>query len=358
MSVRTPCGRALLAAALVWLAITTPAAAQADPAAAYRELLGQYAGGREEEALQRLRELEAALSAAPGLERARGVQIGLVKALPLAVPEALLPVIALHESASLAYQRRSSEGLAAHSRTMMFRLCELFAASSTTADDRRVASDLFASLGGYFHQTSAGSTGLNLFKRSLALDPSNEAALLGAATASEQHGRYDRALGYLERLRRAHPENAEGRLRLAINLGRVGRSGEAIAILEGLPETDAPVWILSLAHQALARLHIDELRMDDAHQALLAGMARIPVDPALAIALAYAAERKAVEGDGSDLFAVLERSARSSGRPPRYRYSRDPVEVFERARTRLRRRAREARPALADALSEPGSSGG
>ncbi len=358
MGGRAQRGRALVAAVLAGLAAGAPAPPETAAAGAYREALASQALGRETEAWRRLAKLEAELIAAGfSFERLRQIEIGVIRELPPAPPEALLPVIVLHERARLAYRRQGSEPHAFHARTCMFLVAELFAARADTDERRRLAADLLAVLGGDLMESSTGAAGSRLFTQALKLDGSNEAALLGAAIEAEQSGHYARALGLLERLARAHPANPEGQLRLAINRLRAGRAREADEVLGRLLAGGAPAWILSLAHQTRARLLLDDDRPEEASRALAAAIADHPDDSALAIAHAWAAERAGSGEGGRDLRTALERSARSPERPPRYRYSRPPSELFERTRRGLRRRAADGRQALAEVLAYPPAAG-
>lgn len=236
----------------------------------------------------------------------------------------------------------------------MLLLCDLLAERVLTTPERRLAGGWFASLGGYSQETSTGPIAMSLFQRALAVDPSNEAALLGAATDLEKHGRYAKAVPFLEQLLRAHPQSSEGRLRFAINLHRMGRSIEATAHLRKLLDTEAPPWILSLAHQALARQLMDASHWDRARDVLAQGVARHPEDHTLALALAYVIER--LTTDSGDLRLVAGQSTSdfhgSRQRPPRFVYARFSAEAFARLRRRLRSDSQASLHLLAAALAE------
>lgn len=319
---------------------------------AYRDVLRHYASGEDGEALRRLQHLEMDPEvSSPELERMRARRLGLLERLVPGEPDLLLPVVFLHETAYLAYLKQNLQTLAFHSRTTMFLLSELYAEHVTTQEHRQRAADLFATLGGYFQESSSDRSAMELFRQSLELDATNEGALLGAAAASERNGRYPRALRYLEALHRAHPGNLEGRLRLAVNLRRTERDSEAMTLVQQLLEMDAPPWVLSLAYQTLADWLLESEKLEEAESVLREAVERFPDDPTLPIAMAYVAERRQPSLPDLDLDATLRAIAESALSPPRFRYALDPVEVFEQSRARLRELANASRGLLEAALA-------
>lgn len=320
----------------------------------YLGALESYARGDASTALSTLVDLESRWStgsAVSGPESLSEIQLNVIKATLGDRRDALLPVIILHELAYLTYLERDLVPRALRSRATLFQLVELFAEQADGAPERALASDLFASLAGYFQETSSGPTGFELYDRSLELEPANPAALLGLAFAHERQGRYRRALRYLRRLVNARPDSFEGRLRLAINLDRSERTPEAIGHLETLIRQQPPEWILSLAYQELARWRHRQGSAAAARDLLERGLERLPSDPVLAIGSAYFDELEGLGGQEVDVAAALERSAGASGPPPRYRYSLHPRELLDRVREKLRAAADRSRGDLARALS-------
>ena len=145
-------------------------------------------------------------------------------------PALVVPVIALHELA-LVERLEGDDRHTPHKRDTILALTELYAEHAVSSGERALAADLLASACGYLRQTSSALSGIDLFTRALGLDPSNEAALAGIAAAREQHGRYARALSYLQRLTASHPGYEEGHLRLAINLRRTGHPARAARLV-------------------------------------------------------------------------------------------------------------------------------
>ncbi len=343
---------ALVGLALLACASAVAAGPLASDVSAYRDVLRHYALAQDGEALRRLGELETAAEATRDrLTRMRKERFGLLERFSSVEPDLLLPVFELHETAYRAYREQRLQEATVHARATMYLLCELYAERALTQEQRATAADLFATLGALAQETSSDRSALELFRRALALDPRNESALLGAAAASERQGRYSGALRYLERLYETHPDNVEGRLRLALNLRRGGRESEASYIAEELLRTEAPPWVLSLAYQSLADWLLDAGDLDRAASVLEEGLERFPDDPTLAIAHMYVGERRQPSDPVPDLDASLHAIAASNASSPRLRYALDPTEVFERSRERLSRQADASRARLAVALA-------
>ena len=138
-----------------------------------------------------------------------------------------------------------------------------------------------------------------LLQRALEFDPDNRDALLALATDLERDGDYDAAIPYLEQLVAIPPPSVEGRLRLAINLRRVGRERDAVARLDQLttdPVADPDIrpdiqWAAEVACEELARMRIEH---DDARGAaalLRRAIERFPDSESLRLELAFALDR-------------------------------------------------------------------
>jgi tetratricopeptide (TPR) repeat protein len=273
-----------------------------------------------------------------GLDRLREVELEVASELAARGPNLLLPLIAIHEQAHLEYW---PQGLAAdpfHARTTVYRQIELYSEHLETASDRHVASDLYVSLAGYFAGGAAGPETTGLYARALQYNPENSAALTGLALTREHSGRYRSALSLLERLQETGAANAENRLRLAMNLARLGKQGEAERLLDDITSQPGPDWVVSLAFQQLARERMDQGRFDSAHDYLARGLARFPEDQSLAIGLDYVEERLGrTSGEPRAAGRVTAKDSASA----RYRYARPGSEHITATRARLREMAGE-----------------
>lgn len=288
---------------------------------------------------------------ADGLDQLREIELGLASELAQIDANLLLPLIALHERSHLEYQRQALDTGPYHARSTVYLQTQLYSEQLATTGDRRIASDLFVSLAGYFQEGSAGPGAVGLYTRALQFDPNNAAALLGLATAREQTGRYGSALALLERLVETGASDAEARLRLAINLGRLGDRDDAEKVLENLLSEAAEDWVLILAFQQLARSQMDQERFESAHAYLVRGQARFPDDFGLAVALSYLEERLGLEPAQPLAARVPAREAAAAGLSARYRYARPGYHYIDTTRERLRGLGLQNLPALARALS-------
>jgi hypothetical protein len=117
------------------------------------------------------------------------------------------------------------------------------------------------------------------------------------------------------------PGGREGRLRLAVNLLRIGRHREGEAELRALA-AEGGDWVRSVAVQELGRALAARGEHAQAGAMLAAATAALPCDPSLAAQAALAAERS-----GADLpfdLASLATCA-EAGISPRARYARPPT---------------------------------
>jgi tetratricopeptide (TPR) repeat protein len=286
-----------------------------------------------------------------GLRRA---YLAVAELLIFSGPSLLLPLIDLHESSYLYHLQHESWHAAYHSRSTMYALSNEFADSADAVNRKSLASDLFASLAGYFHADSSFRTASKLYSRALQMDATHEAALLGIATLFEQQGRYSQALSHLEDLVGAHPDNLEARLRLAINWQRSGRIPEAIEVFDSVIQESEPDWIIRLGFQELARLRLQESDLERSRAILEAGIDRFPDDPSLVIGYQYIWERADLEFDPAALQSALELCSHNCRPSARFRYASFDPQFLESLRQELRHQASKTLPALQRALASEG----
>ncbi len=320
----------------------------------YRQALEGYARGGGAGALDRLLDLETAASGAGDdrlLEKIGRSERRVIRKLQDQDIEVLLPLALLHEGAYLAHLASGRQQLATHSRLLAAEIAEGYARGARAGGGSRWASRLLTSLGGHLHQAFHERTGARLYRRALDLDPDNRAALQGLAVVHEKFGSYAQALPLLERLGRLEPEGREWRLRLAVNLVRVGRRLEGMRALEGLVAGPGTDWPEALAHQELARLLLHDGELDSARFLLEQARARFPCDTALAIQLAYLEERTEPDADGSDLAGSLRGCTAAAATPARTRYNQTPVRLLEELRGELAAQAAARLPGLRRALA-------
>lgn len=352
-----------LLALLLLLALLPPVVAaatskgkfkKAEFKASYLENLDRFARG-EADAVAELVALEIAAARLTdfNLEPLWKSKLSAVRGLLRAGPELLVPVAELHEQAYLAYLSSKEHALAAHSRTLTVELAEIYLERVEGARGSRFASAVMTSMAGHLHAAFMDPLAANLYQRASEIDPDNVASLIGLAGIRERHGAYDEAVAPLEVLVASSPEDAEGRLRLAVNLARVGRVAEAEADLRGLAEstTAIPDWIHSIAVQELSRVLIDRDEFDEAGALLETLSSSMPSDPTLPILVAYVTDRQGRPTRKSDLSESLQLGAAVRPSSPRLRYSQMPRQALDELRVALRGESAAQLAALARALS-------
>ena len=369
-------GRAALLAAVLAVALPAAGVASLEPQAIqdrYRALLGQLAAGEESAALEALLRLEwdavagdrlpEAVGEDPGravgpihpgeVERLWRAKLAVVRdLLGAGDPGLLVPITRLHERAYLAHRRVGSPQLATHSRLMAAELAQFYGQRAADAAGRATAARLLASLAGHLQGNMILSGAADLFAAALDLEGGNAAALLGLGTVHEKAGQYRQAVRYLERLAASAPDFPEGRLRLAINQGRLGERAAAERLLAALvrePATEP--WVGVLARQELARLRYERGDLAAAISVLEGGLRTAPESSALAVFLAFLYERsnqprKAAEA----LPAPPDLVFAGDGTAPRSHYNHWPFELVERERRELDAEAPARLATLARAL--------
>ena len=213
---------------------------------------------------------------------------------------------------------------------------------------------MLSSLGGTLQQAAQIRFSERVFRRALAVDADNRAALLGLAVNHEKIGDWEQAAELLDTLVEAYPGDGEARLRLAVNLRRLDRKKAAerhlAEILAGEPER----WVLPLACQELARLHAGRGDVDAAVEVLRAGIARHPGSQKLYLQLAFLHDARQETDEARRTLAEMSLRASSRGESPRHRYTHWPTAALEEARRELEAEAATRRGDLAAALETSG----
>ncbi len=319
-------------------------------AAAYRAALAPLAAGDEgwEPARAALFALQSEALAADGRGSLSQLQQGLLafaQELAARAPEALPPLIRLHDGLYQDYRRRRVFSLASFNRLMVESLAELYAANGGAGD---LAAAALVSLGGYLQEANLPASSSRLLRRALALDPGSRAARLALASLHERLGDPRGAVDQLGPALAAAPGDAEAKLRLAINLGRGGGDRrQSATLLEEVAAGDGPAWVRAVAHQELARRDLTAGDAAAAARRLEAAVQELPDDRGLHLLLALAYDRLRQPREALD---TLTRVGSGGGESPRKRYDDWPEEAIGIARSRLESGAAERRPELVRAL--------
>jgi Flp pilus assembly protein TadD len=318
---------------------------------AYRQALELLAHGEEPGARSAVAALEAPLLTGPAPaapEDVAEIELGVVRDLAAAHPPIVLPIALLHESLYREAQQHHDFVLAAHTRELVFELAGL-AAEHGDDTGRHTAARLLLGLASHLAESAPATLRDRIFRQVLAYDKDEPAAHLYLAAEAEREGRYPDAVSHLEGLLRTHPEDAEARLRLAVNLRRLGKPREADRLLEELARAPAEPWVLACAYEETGRALIAAGRLDEAERFLRDGLERLPGDEKLLFELASVFDLRSDPAQARQILAAF-RPASESAESARHRYNRVPSDALDRAWNDLVRSAPESLAALADAL--------
>lgn len=329
---------------LLALGTVADAAARREARREYLEILSLWAQGSRDLAVERLAEAFIGSEAAGGtmaIDRAvRPAARRLARNLGTG---ALVSVALLHEEAYARCVREQPRRAAGALRPAL-EVLSIFEAEAKTADERAVVSALLTSLAGRMAEAHVERSSLELVRSAVRVDPTNRAALFAVASSSERFGDHAAAVRSLQALLRLDPDHRESRLRLALNLIRIGKEDEGLDELRRLvAEGDRSDWIAAVARQELARVLIDRDEIARARDVLAEISDRRRRDPSLAVQTAFAEER-AGGGEVEDLFTSLSLSAARTEAPSRTLYLRPPNDLLEELRRDLVRRGQEWSP--------------
>jgi hypothetical protein len=324
----------------------------------YREALGRLAAGDSVSAAAAVRALETSLLTGKGRyssDDVAEIEANVARELARARPEILEPVFMLHQRL---YRQAADEHdylLVSHAREVALRLAAIHAGLQRTPEGRARTARLLLGLAADLLKTAPPAMRERTYQSILELDETNEDALLCRAVDQEREGRYPAEADTLERLLRAHPENGEGRLRLALNRLRLGNAREGRRLLEELvrapPEQEdrigAPV--LLLARQELVRHLIDQDELAAAERQAREGLERFPRDAGdekLLLLLAMIQDlQQDARGARKTLEPLEERSQPPEAVSVRHAYNALPLQRLEALRDEL---AADANGHLAD----------
>ncbi len=341
--------------------MTTPSEPPAEPAsvrkmrAAYRAALELLATGDDVGARRAVAELErSAFAADPslGLFRLQKEEVKTASRLARKVPTSLPPVVLLHRDMYRTYKAFQESALATHAWKLAADLAEL---AGKERGPREVVPEDFApgvlvSLASELADGASDVSARSLLQRVTGIDSRYAPALLGLAALDERNGHPGDAVDTLRRLVDIDPDNAEGRLRLGVDLARIGRRGASSKVLSDLVAGSPPDWVLVVATQELARVQIVESDLNGARQTLTQGISRQPENQRLKIMLAYLEDLTGQSAQAAQTIAGIEDSAGRRFDTPRLRYSEWPDLGLFTIRARLEKVSDERRVDLREAL--------
>ncbi len=331
-------------------------------AAAYRGLLARLDKADRRDLVTELAALELAGAGGDresGSSRIKSAEMPLIRQIAKRDREALVPVLQVHHDVALEHRRLRHVHLMINAVATVRAVAELYAPPNGAIGNRIVVARVLSSLAGHFQASGAGF-GRDLFQEALEYDPVHASALLGLAAYPEKRGGpYEEAVGYLERLVRAHPGNREGRLRLAINLMRSGIGTESDALraraerrLERLVQAPEADWIYVLAVQELVRLLTTDDDIESAITLLEVATERVPENQKLKIMHAYCLDRVGRRTEAQRVMVSIEPD-RTGMEPARGRYNKYPRQALAIDRRLLDEGVERRRALLVRLASKP-----
>ena len=175
--------------------------------------------------------------------------------------------------------------------------------------------------------------------------------MINLATGLEKTGDYEESVRVLERLVALDPKSPEGRLRLAVNLRRLGKRDRAAEGLRGLVSEDNPPWVLAVAYEELASMLLDDGHPREAVALLDAAVGRLPGEGRLLVQLAYALDRAGDTARSRQVLARLAPSDEDREGSPRHQYNRWPSSDLMDPGSPLQQAGMVRLPALGSALA-------
>lgn len=318
--------------------------------AAYRAALDLLASGNSAGAVEAVMRLEqAAMSGGTPKEEGKLtiVEMSVANLMAIKKAETLVPILVLHEELYRRYRRQNLFLLATHSRKLVARLIDLYQQRSETPEAKQVSAEIFTSQAGFLLELGSALAARNALSAALENDGDLPVALYLQATMSEALGDYPRAVDDLRRLADLDALDAAGRLRLAINLKRLGKkNAEAESILRHLVAREANDWVTVVAIQELAASLWASGERQEAVTFLRGALERFPTASRLTIQTASFLDRLGRPGEARKLLRSLETAEAGEGETPRLRYSQWPLEDITTVRRSLRQRQRQHLPAL------------
>jgi hypothetical protein len=281
------------------------------------------------------------------------LELDIARTLAKATPDAVVPLIMLH--GEVARERLAAGDTAAVQRALSvaLELLRLHVLDGAEPATRTAAAETAAALADTYLAIGAPSDTRALLERARALTPDSVPVAIGLAAACEVTGDYWRVVATLGPLLERSAAPVELRLRLGVNLRRVGRPEPAAAALTACAAPGHPTWVRVLATEELALLQLDRDRPAEAAAVLEQGLVALPDAQSLLVLLAYVSEQSGRVARARRVLQQLDRLA-AAGAPdsPRLRYARWSNEQLRGQRERAALAAGEHLPGLAAALAQ------
>jgi tetratricopeptide (TPR) repeat protein len=257
----------------------------------YWGVLSAFAGERAPQAVEGLARLESRALADRQPELLAVAELQVAERLAEVSPESLVALIRLHEQTLPVYLANGDSTLLDHAVAAERGLAALYVRRSSSPQARATAADLMAGLFVDLASRGAYTEGQPLFEAAISCDRTAPAVHVIVGARDELEGRYADAVEHFRQAVELEPDDLATRLRLAVNLRRVGRDGEAVPHLERCLAPAAPEWIRIVAAQERARVAMDSADWAGAIRVLEGVKSNAAQTPGLDALLAYAHDR-------------------------------------------------------------------
>lgn len=265
-------------------------------------------------------------------------------------PDTVMAVAMLHRDMHGWYMARRDTDLAEHSWQMSAMIARMASDVDGLQAPPGFSECLLVDLATQLARAGLWQGARRALEMAIGVAPDSAPALLGLGALLERMGDPMAAVEALQTLVQAHPDNREGRLRLAVNRARLGAGREAGELFRGLLDSSTRLWIRTLAYQELGRLLISEGRADEAAEFLGVAVEAIPSNQRLRIMEAFALEAAGRLRESGAAVERLDVDLAQQTTSPRYLYSRWPELDEERVRAVLSEADELGRAALREVL--------
>ena len=306
--------------------------------AAYLKALRLWSAGENVEARRALAELEGPVEAVvePKLWR-RLINMERVTAILTAKdhPASLMGVAFFHRDMFSWYLARREMELARHSWQMAAMMARIAASRDSWDGADEFSECILLDLASHLAQTGQMRPAREVLMIAVKLAPKSAPALLGLGAIYERSGVLQEAFDEFETLNKINPEHQEGRLRLAVNSGRLGRDKDAEELFRSLLSPSTSTWIRTVSYQELGRLLLRKDRVKEAEELLGSAMLLLPKNQRLPILMAHALDQGQRPRGATAVIEELDARGLRQNTSPRYRYSQWPDLDGERVRMTL-----------------------
>ncbi|MCH9646767.1 MAG: tetratricopeptide repeat protein [Deltaproteobacteria bacterium] len=267
-------------------------------------------------------------------------------------PEILVPLVRFHANIYRRHHRNKNYLLARHSRGMAYQLANSYVELSGSEGARRIAAANLVSIGGYLQKIGSVPGARNAFEVALEYDPDDQAALLGLGVILESYSEYEAAAAILEHLVEVRPKMTEARLRLAVNLQRIGKSKQARRLFERVLETGTKSWVRVVAYQQMASLLSMDKKVAEAIEVLQSAISEFPGQQRIYIQLAASFDAIGRPAAAREVLSRLDAKVGTKNDSPRLTYGSKPTWTVRQSRRFIDETSGNRLPLLTESLNK------